>query len=380
MKIGILTFHCAHNYGAILQCYGLQEYLKRSGHDVYVIDYRPDYIVKGRDYLKNSYRLYITKSLGLLPKVFLDAVRFRKLRCSLWNKFETFISTKLNLCPVPKQFVGEEFDLCIVGSDQIWNKMLTGGFFDPMYFGANFKCPVISYAASTINESLNEDDKVELKHLLRKLSGISVRERKLKKQLDEIGFKNVEVVCDPTLLTGAETFKMLADSVPRPKVSKYIAIYRIRQDPNLIDYAYRLSKKTRLPIIEITTIFNSERWSQKVYDSSVENFLAIIKGASYVVTNSFHGTAFSLLFNKNFVAIRQNGPVDDRIEQLLTSVGLIDRFVQPNIQVIETPIDFNSHDEQFRIMVEKSRNFLNRFIDERNRTTINSTNAPVFNK
>lgn len=364
MKIGILTFHCVHNYGAVLQCFGLQEYLKSLGHDVYVVNYRPDYIVKGRDCLRDSYKLYITRKPALFPKVFYDAIRLRRQRHRLWDNFETFISKNLRLYEYSGNFDGGEFDLCIVGSDQIWNKGLTGGLFDPVYFGSNFKCPVISYAASTINKNLSDQDKPEMKGLLAHLSGISVREEKFRLQLNETGIDAVECVCDPTLLAGVSPFRKLVQTNVKKYDYPFIAVYRIRQDSNLVNYANRLSLDTGLPIVEITTVFNTERRSQKIYDASVEEFLNIINRAEYVVTNSFHGTAFCTLFQKNFVAIRQNGPVDDRIEQLLRSIGLLHRFVQHDSPLVMDLIDYSLHDMRMANIVNKSREWLGGYLSD----------------
>lgn len=365
MKIGILTFHCAHNYGAVLQCFGLQEYLRSLGHKAYIVNYRPDYIVKGRDCVRDSYKLYVTRKLSLFPKVFYDAIRLRRQRHRLWDNFEMFISNNLRLYDYSDQFDGREFDLCLVGSDQIWNKDLTGGFFDPVYFGVNFKCPVVSYAASTINKSLSDQDKSDMKGLLNHLSGISVREEKFRSQLNESGIGAVECVCDPTLLVGVTPFRKLVQTNEKKYDYPFIAVYRIRQDSNLVNYANRLSIETRLPIVEITTVFNTERSSQKIYDASVEDFLNIINSAEYVVTNSFHGTVFSILFQKDFVAIRQNDPVDDRIEQLLKDVGSLNRFVQYDSPLLTDKIDYSLHKAQMANIVNKSRMWLDKHLTDK---------------
>jgi hypothetical protein len=365
MKIGILTFHCAHNYGAVLQCFGLQKFLSDLGQDVYVIDYRPKYLTEAREYLRNSPRLFFTKRLRYLPIVFMDAIKFYKLRTRKWDSFENFISQKLNLYPYTNGFDGNALDLCVVGSDQVWNKNITGGDYDPVFFAENFKCQAISYAASTIiNDNSNSEGIEMLKRYLYNFKKISVREKHIKEQLnclcDDL---NIEVVLDPTLLVGPKPFLKLVQTASKKRINEpYILIYMVKTDIKLYDYASYLSKKHGLKIIEIANDFNSNNSERKIYDASVEEFLALIYDAKYVVTNSFHGTAFCILFHKIFYAIRQNAHIDDRIEQLLSSVGLLNRFIQYNDFSEKDDIDFSIVDIKLEKERESSADFLKKSI------------------
>lgn len=358
MKIGILTFHCAHNYGAVLQCYALQEYLKSCGHHVSVIDYRPLYFTNTREYKKFSIRLFVTKKLTLLPKTFFEALRFCHARIIKWNAFERFISTYLNLYPIDAYFDGKDFDICIIGSDQVWNNRITGGDFDNMFFGRNFKCPVISYAASTISSGFTTVEEFSLKSLLQNFKAISVREQALSDSLEKIGFRDIPVVLDPTILAGSKPLKKLMSQNNINNPYPYVAVYMVRQDLKLIDYAYKYCADHKLQVLEIASDFNFERHKSKIYTAGIEDFVTLINDAEFVVTNSFHGVAVSILLQKQFVAIRQNGPVDTRIEQILMDLKLTNRFIQYNDLADIGEIDYNVVNKNIEILRQKSVSYL----------------------
>lgn len=361
MKIGILTFHCAHNYGAVLQCYALQEYLKSLGHDVYVIDYRPEYIVSHRDYLRFNPKFLVTKQIKLLPQVFWTGLKLARVRNRKWVKFNNFKTHQLNLYPA-KGFNGNGFDLCIVGSDQIWNKQITGGRFEPIYFGVNFHCPVISYAASTICDGFSQEDLAQLKQLLNGMQAVSVRENRLKNQLSPITGAKIAVVADPTLLAGVKPFEALVKKDFVSRNGKFLLVYVIHDDANLHRIARELAEKNNWELVEISAGFELKRFATKIYDAGIEDFVTLFKNAEFIVTNSFHGTAFSILFSKNFYAVRQHNGVDVRLDQLLSEFNLLDRFIEPDsdIRTLPIKIDYTLIDQTNNKYVAESAYFINR--------------------
>ena len=146
MRIGILTFHCAHNYGAMLQCYALQEYLKGRGDEVYVIDYRPDYLT--HPYKKHKLSHWLSKDPLRTLKRLLSEPFLLKKRGKRWDGFDNFMRMKLNLYPYDMSSDYSNFDWLLFGSDQIWSSRLTGGRFDPVFFGQGVNCRKATYAAS----------------------------------------------------------------------------------------------------------------------------------------------------------------------------------------------------------------------------------------
>ncbi len=228
MRIGILTFHCAHNYGAMLQCYALQETLVAMGHDVEVIDYRPHYLIepysvfsiKALSHKPNFIslvRCFVTSFLAIPKKT----VRYRGFSSFLKKRIKTakFVGNKLKL---------GSYDAYIFGSDQIWNTRLTKGF-DNYFFGI-FPFPkekrlYISYAASMGNDVLTEDKKKFYTKNLCHFDAISVRENSFKKLLSPLTSKHIEVVLDPSLLASHSVWDKLEDTV---KDENYVLVYQVR--------------------------------------------------------------------------------------------------------------------------------------------------------
>ena len=216
-KYNILTFHCVPNYGAVLQAYGMQEYLKKYTEDVSIIDYRPNYLLK-------EYKYINTYSLKSVAFSFLSLFSYGIKR----KKFDKFISEGFSLTEKMynsnRELSELKPDYLFLGSDQIWNPQITNGF-DPAFFGElnTVNHPVvISYAASLGKGSFSSDEKEELKSLVSGLDYVSVREEEAKNILGELTSKDIEVVCDPTILAGRECFDKFIKPV---KHKKYLLFY-----------------------------------------------------------------------------------------------------------------------------------------------------------
>ena len=333
MKIGILTFHCAHNYGAVLHCYALQETLKAMGHDVKVIDYRPEFLLTPykvwdihRDKSYNSF----------VRRLVLECLKLSK-RIARHKAFDSFIQTKL--CLTKEKTILPSFDAYIMGSDQIWNPQITNGFHKP-YFGY-FDFPkenrkYIAYAASMETSSLSQKAKDFYKKALDNFDAISVREKALAELLQHATSKKIETVLDPTLLINATMW----DSIAKPPLVhyKYILVYQVRYNKNTLRIAQSIANQIGAKVIEITSLIY-QQYKKNVYQCcSPEEFLGWIKYASCVVTTSFHGTAFSVIFNRPFYCLKLE-KVDTRAASLLQELGLENRMVEktssPDFQLID---------------------------------------------
>lgn len=320
MRIGILTFHCAYNYGAVLQCYALQEFLTQRGHDVRVIDYRPKAITDVYKWCKKE--KFIRKNLYAAAKE-LILLPWKKKRNEM---FQNFINCKLNLVPV-ETITKKPFDVIIVGSDQVWNFNLTNGFDD--YYWGNFPHPkstfIISYAAS-MQDSWPNEMSIRIKRNLGNFSQISVRETSLATKLKEVsGGRNIFQVVDPTLLLNREDWDALAKA---PRVKKpYLLLFQVgSRNAKTEHIAEVVAKRQNLSIVRLSTLVSWET-SHMVMSTSPEEFLGLFKNASFVVCSSFHGTVFSLIFNRPFVSIRMGDGKDNRVDSLLCLLGLENHFV-----------------------------------------------------
>ncbi len=325
MKIGILTFHCAVNYGAVMQTYGLQEYLKSLGHDVCVLDYRPRYLI-------DSYRVFHLHWMPSPAKIcsYLRCLLFRTLvipiRYKRQKRFYAFGEKNLNLIPFGISESSNKLDVYVFGSDQIWNPQITGGKFDKVFMGCferSKNAKLIAYAASVGNLRNIENLKLDLVDSLSAFDAIGVRERNFEDFLRPImPYVPIQTVCDPVLLAGVEIFSKFNTKLNIPP---FVLSFMLQADKSVIDIA---AMEAQSKSIEIKIMYSS---SESLRDLSVvdsatpEQFISYISNSSFVVTSSYHGCVFSILFQKQFVVVSKN--YSDRFITLLQELGLEDRMV-----------------------------------------------------
>lgn len=331
MKIGILTFHCAVNYGAVLQAYALKEVLYRMGHDVHVIDYRPSYLTNV--YHPLFYRpglKSLVKASGWIEWFHFIKVCIRKIIRN--RKFKAFAINYLSLDRTAMSGVADNYDTIICGSDQIWNPDLTGKRFDEIFFGLlpnarNVK--VISYAASVGYMDNLKGHEAELAAYLKGLSVISVREKQLAEYISALApdFLPIPItVVDPVILAGRDIFDAIASEKPlieRP----YLLYFSLWNNSMLLQYAQTIAKEKNFAFIELTTYYERVPGRKLYKPASPTEFCSLFKYAHYVVCSSFHGMVFSILFNKQFIVYADAEKGLDRFVSLLNELDLIDRLV-----------------------------------------------------
>lgn len=331
MKIGILTFHRATNYGAILQAYALVSYLNSLGHEVKIIDYKP----------KGMGQLYATVSVpGIIKKtkrVVLNILMLRTLnaRKAKRDMYWKYISKVLPMTdPVLDENGFPQLDAIFVGSDQVWSTCFTGGV-DKFYWGQfNRKgAKLMSYAGSAAEDMEGSFYSTNNASLLKTFDGISVREDELQKYLQQaLPEKEIVKVLDPTLMAGVSYFdELIKDEKPLDK--PYILVYQVirSKDSEILLHAKRLSDKYGCDIVEIKNgkLYTTSNGKTTMSESFINptQFVSLYKHAKYVVTTSFHGTAFSLLFNRPFDVISVSPEVDSRAKDLLEQIGLGRRMI-----------------------------------------------------
>lgn len=353
-KIGIITFHCANNYGAVLQTYGMQEYLRRQGHETYVIDYRPKYIVEM--YAKFSIWHWISRNpWKCIKRLFIES-KIKLIRIKRWNAFENFRTTCFNLYPYHKKNDFSEFDFIILGSDQIWNSEMVGGKMDGVYWGEGLKCNVFAYAVSSRKFDYTSMELSYIKERLSKLSSIGVREESLKKYIQPLCSMEINVVLDPSLLAGPEIYKKIAQ---KPKETNYLLIYEIGRHEKTRKIAYFIADKLKLKIVElVNNPIQSEPYLNQV--ASPAEFVGYIINASFVVTTSFHGTVFSFMFRRNFFAIRQNTSADDRIESFVNIMDVKSQFISSieDVNSYNQNINYVLVWDNYKLYRKKSMDFI----------------------
>lgn len=324
MRIGIITFHAAHNYGAVLQCYALQEFLRTESHEVEVIDYRLPAIVDGYHWFK-SYR-FISKNPFKLIKKTANELRFIKNRKERYKAFELFIKERLNLAPQENIF-NNPYDVIIIGSDQVWNYHLTDGF-DSYYWG-DFPHPpqtrIISYAAS-MHDNWPQSYNNTIIEKLNNFKYISVRETALAEKLASLlPNKEIHSVIDPTLLITKEQWNKLAK---RPPINyPYLFLYQVERSSKAEHIAQQIAKEKNLKIVYLSALVDNIN-TKEIIASSPEEFIGLFKYADFIVCSSFHGTIFSLQFGKPFYSIKMGLGKDNRVGNLLKSLNKENLFIE----------------------------------------------------
>lgn len=336
MKCGIITFHRAHNYGAILQAYALQQNIKSLDCESEIIDYRCVFIEK----------MYKRYSISNLPKI-KTIIAILLYNGNIKNNKESFESfAKDHLIISPESYFSQEdlkktnliYDTYITGSDQVWNYLTSG--FDKNYFltFVNNNKLKNAYAASFGVSFIPNELKLVYKTLLSDFNHISLREKTGNDIVKDLLFKPKPVVIDPTLLLSKDKWLELLNI--KRNNEKYILVYLIVESPKILKLARILAKRKNLPIIYISDRLFIRRGMLNRSKVKVEDWVSLFYNAEYVVTNSFHGVCFSINFEKDFFIqyLPGKAKVNSRLNDILDLFNLKNRIVSNNndIDCIET--------------------------------------------
>ena len=363
MKIGIITYHRAHNYGAVLQCYALSRKLSMLGHKVEVIDYYPTYFkAQYTSFSKeNMKRMSLRAKLSYIANLILTSSTRRK-RAAVFNNFISKLPLS-NAQYTESNYNFNKYDAIFFGSDQVWNPLLTFG--DDKVFSGDFNKQggkFISYAASSSPKVYTQEYEKYFKGIIERFNSISVREKSLNDYINNIKPQTSEVVLDPVLLLDRDNWGQLA---VKPSIEDYLLIYTVPQSPKVRELATLIAKEKGLKIIEIRPTVSRTTSSDALQTVSPEEFLGYFKYASYVVTTSFHGTAFSVKFQKQFATLKLGTSADDRATNLLSSIGLTDRMVaHNNLTIPQNEIDYTTVEQKLNVLIDSSVNFIEKSIDK----------------
>ena len=308
-KVGVITFHEANNYGAVLQAVALQKALYKIGAEPYIVNYRPS----------TQYGFKVPLSLHTIPYI-----PFLKEKEKSFNKF---LKKNAKLTKKAKnlqelELIAKSFDVVITGSDQVFNPKWRNG--DLAYL-LNFAKPSqrFSYAASFGISEIPDDWASKIKPLLSEYNVISVREPSAKSIIENLGCK-ARVDCDPVLLLTKDEWLSLSK---KPNLSNYLLLYTLESNDELVSFARKIAKERGLKIIQLTDSLRKHRGDITYLSyKGPEIFVGAFANASYIVTNSFHGLAFSSLLEKDFTAFLQNrnGAPNARLTDFVKKYSLED--------------------------------------------------------
>lgn len=355
MRIGILTFHGSHNYGSVLQAYALSTWLKDAGHETEIINLR-------NAAQKRAYRVFQVKGKGIkriLHAAF--AVKNYPAAKRRAKRFEEFITQVL---PLSKQAYSNgselrgstDYDVYITGSDQVWNPACQD--FESAYYldfvpdGAKR----IAYAPSLGRAEFSDEKTDLIRSLLKNIDVISCREEAGASLLRRLTDKPVSVVCDPVVLLGKKKWEAFA--APSGIKEPYILTYFLENNNGTKALLPELQRLTGYRVVSLNEdLRDIGKGYIQAYDASPERFVGLFRDAAFVLTNSFHGTAFSTIFQRPFFTVI--GPVhsannnDSRKTDYLRGLALEDRLVSDE-HTTQKPLSIDYSEAEMRM--EKMRN------------------------
>lgn len=347
MKIAILTQPICNNYGGILQNYALQTLLERRGHTVTTLNYPVTCGYSGSPlcHLLSICKRTLHKCMGHPEVVWVDLAKESRKQIELAHLQKAFIDKYLHLRQIQDpitwdQVEGDNFDAFVVGSDQVWRPRYNTGHLSNLFLdfaeGRNVKR--IAYAASLGTDvwEMTPEQTEQCSGLIKKFDAISVREASGVPLCKNYLGVEVTHVLDPTLMLDAEDYLSLCSGKEHP-AGDYIAVYTLDYTKEKMALLKEVSHRLNCPLHFIG------RFTKAGYPS-VESWLEGIAYAKYVITDSFHGTVFSTIFEKQFVTLGNAARGNSRFDSLFATLGITnDRMCDATDKVVEllqNPLDY----------------------------------------
>ena len=367
MKIAFITCHNIKNYGSVLQTYATQTLLENMGHEVNVIDYR-------RPGTDDGEILGTRMSLSRLSRIPVVRIVFRLILTPSVNRtirvFGGFLERYIHLTEriyrsneelsenIPKA------DLYITGSDQVWNSHINKGIEYPYYLAFTPEnSRRIAFSASFGLNALPDNEKAETKRLLQRYEAISVRESNALPILEGLGILNGQNVLDPTFMLPIQQWLELAEYSAVPK-ERYVLVYQLRANSLFDKYVLDFSKEKKIRIVRINYYYHNAFKNKGCITCPTPNeVIGLLDRADYVLTDSFHATAFSIMLHKKFKVILPDY-FSGRIHSILQKVGMQDHILTSfeDFESIDGEIDYNSVDRMLDVERKTSYSWLNNAI------------------
>ena len=347
MKILVATIVDNINFGTYLQAYATSLLLKRRGAEVDILNYI-------RPYLDVSYyakkmladksrplpvRLIRSLSYLVLGKMEMANVkRFLKGKASLTKEIQSLDELH--------EIAKDGYDLFLTGSDQVWNSQHNLGI-DPIFYFEGIDGKKVSLAASVGMDSFGKEEKDRIKCLLQDYDHISVRESYGKEAISKLGLEGVEIdqILDPTLLINKEEWAKVPKSNFK-KTEDYLLVYSVEigKDEMVLKLAREIAEKKNLKVYLVSATPKNKKYKNLADRSftftDVDTFLSLMAQADYVVCSSFHGTAFAINFNKDFVTVAPER-FNTRVNSILKLLNLQDRYIESKDDVPTSSIDYS---------------------------------------
>jgi len=358
----LLTFQFSNNYGTMLQAYALQKTLLKMGYECILLNFKPKE-------LTNKYRLVSNpflslKTNGVKKNIIKFLISIRDFRHNLirnisfvkFRKKYLNISNKISNVATLEKY-SNSYSSIIVGSDQVWNlKLIVKN--EEVYF-LDFKnkwTNKISYAAS-IAEPLSSEELFRISKYLNNFSSISIREKSFIPILKSISDRDIFTSVDPTMLICREEY----DAISNNKIikNKYLLVYDMHKSDFLTEIVNRVSEIYNLDIISYSKKNDYKKHIKSFYSEGPSHFLTYFKQADFIITTSYHGTIFALLYAKPFYTL-SHPKKGSRMIDLLTDLNLSDRLIFEDNSpfIISNEIDYKTVNNKILKLRENSMQYL----------------------
>ena len=369
-KIGLVSVHNP-NYGSMLQTYALHTFLTTHGIENEIILYS-----KKKDW-KQFVRLFNLPLVGMKSRMV-----FRDIYCKLFypaikkqleERIVKFDGFKRKYFHFSKNYVGwnelittnNDYDTFIIGSDQVWNPINIGTDFFNLLFTNDDKFR-ISYASSFGVSSIPSTQIKKTKHFLDRIQCLSTREIAGVKIIKDLTGRDAQLVCDPTLLFDAKGWEQM---LPKKKVVEepYVFCYFLGTNEEHRKIANEFKNKTGLKLVTCPFLDNYVECDLnfgdiQLFDMDAADFVNLIRHAEYILTDSFHGSVFSILNHKKFMTFnRFNAGANSRnsrIDSLCTLLGLSERRYRGDVMNVEKDINYNAVEEKLEKLRADSIKYL----------------------
>ena len=370
MVIRTITCHHAFNRGAMLQAYALAQYLKSLGHEVQVMDYSPNYMPgKAKVNFKWVPKRY--DYLGIRMLYQLAKYRQHKLTQRRHDALESFYMKYIPVTSKHYNTIDElrndppVADLYVAGSDQIWNTSFPNGKDAAFYLDFGSPNRKISYAASFATKELVQGTEAFVKNKLHNFDAISVRELSGLKLLNSLGFEG-QLVVDPVFLLTSKQWDLFDGNDDEAR-DRYILIYDFEPRKSAIKtIAKRLADLYGCKIFTVSSAPSVFSYADKSFlTCSPEKFVRLIKHAQCVISNSFHGTAFSMIYGRDFFVVNRKDGLNARMQDLLERYKLNNRLIDDKVsdEDLVKSINYDGVINQLNDDINESKSFLRKQIE-----------------
>lgn len=366
MNVDIITRHGPSNYGSLLQTIATQTVMDRAGATCEVIDYQRDDerglksvlrdVKKKEQWAKNPFKK-LAYIMMRWPGEILAQKQFDK-----WRKKYLKMSKRVTTTAELKDI---EADMFVTGSDQVWGPIGEDQYDSAYFLDFVGKGKKIAFSASFGKTKFTDELSAIFAKYLKGYDRIYVREDSAADIIEGWGLMKPETVLDPTLLLTLNEWISILGPI-KPKKKRYILIYQIHNNPELDAFAKRASEVSGLPVIRMSaSLHQIGRYGKFVYMPDLQKFVSMIKNADMMITDSFHGTAFAINLNTQFVEFLPKNGTNTRNQNILQKTGLIERIVHDpnNMSKLNEKIDFTSVNKIIEAERERSLRIIDNILE-----------------